>query len=89
MRLRHIDHVAFMEAGKCSVAESVGRAAHGVGLRPLACWGCEFESHRGYGWPSLVSVLCCQGKVSASGSSFVQMSPTEYVCVCVCVCVYH
>jgi len=26
-----------------------GRAVSGVGLRPLACCDCEFESHRGHG----------------------------------------
>jgi hypothetical protein len=41
---------------------------------------------------SLLSVVCCQVEVSASGGSGVQKSPTECgvserVCVCVCVCV--
>jgi len=36
---------------------------------------------------SLVSAVCCHAKVSASGLSLVQRSPTE--CVCVCVCAYH
>ena len=30
---------------------------------------------------SLVSVVCCQEEVSATGRSLVQRSPTEYVCV--------
>jgi hypothetical protein len=34
---------------------------------------------------SLVSVVCCQGEVSATDQSLVQRSPPEYVCVCVCV----
>ena len=38
-----------------------GRAVYGVGLRSLACWGCEFESLQ----------------VSASGRSLVQVSPTD------------
>ena len=29
-------------------------------LRPLACWDCGFESHRGHGCLSVESVLCCQ-----------------------------
>jgi hypothetical protein len=39
----------------------------GVGLRPLAYWDCGFESHLRHGCLSLVSVVCCQVKVSATG----------------------
>jgi len=53
-----------------------------VGLRPLACWDCGFESHRGYRCLSLVSVVCCQVEVSATGWSLVQ-SPTDCVRRCV------
>ena len=50
---------------------------------------------RWHGSRSLVSVVCCHGKVSATGRSFVRRSRTERerererecVCVCVCVCV--
>ena len=49
----------------------------GVGLRPLACWNCGFESRRGHGCLSLVSVVCCQVEVYASGWSLIQRSPTE------------
>jgi hypothetical protein len=38
-----------------------------VGLRPLACWDCGFESRRKPGCRSLVSVVCCQVEVSATG----------------------
>ena len=44
-----------------------GRTVQGVGLRPLACWGCGFESHRRHGYLSVVSVVCCQVEVSATG----------------------
>jgi hypothetical protein len=37
-----------------------------VGLRSLACCNCEFESPRGHGYQSVVSVVCCQVEVSAS-----------------------
>jgi hypothetical protein len=37
----------------------------------------------GYGYLSLVSVICCQVEVSTIGRSLVQGSPTEFVCVCV------
>jgi hypothetical protein len=61
-----------LHAGPCS-----GRAVQGVGLRPLACWDCGFESHRGHGCLSVVSVVCCQVEVSATGWSLVQRSPTD------------
>jgi hypothetical protein len=56
-----------------------GRAILGVGLRPLACWECGFESRRGYGYLSLVSVVYCQVEVSAPGWSLVHRSDTECV----------
>ena len=31
-----------------------------AGERPLACWDLGFESHRGHGYLSVVSVVCCQ-----------------------------
>jgi hypothetical protein len=39
----------------------------GVGLRPLACRDCGFESRRGHECVSLVSVVCCQVEFSATG----------------------
>jgi hypothetical protein len=54
-----------------------GLAVWGVGLRPLACWDFGFESRRGHGCLSLVSVVCFQADVSATGWSLVQRSPTE------------
>jgi len=38
-----------------------------VGLRLLACWDCGFESCRRHRRLSLVSVVCCEVEVSASG----------------------
>jgi hypothetical protein len=37
-------------------AHPSGRAVYGVGLRPLACWDCGFESLRRHGCLSVV--LC-------------------------------
>ena len=53
-----------------------GRAVQGVGLRPLVCWDCGFESRR---WPdsSLESIVCCQFEVSATGWSLAHRSPTD------------
>ena len=36
-----------------------------------------FESHRGHGYLSVVSVMCCQVEVSATSWSLVQRSPTD------------
>jgi len=58
-------------------ADPSGLAVWGVVLRSLACWDCEFESRRGHGFLSLMSVLCYQVEVSASGWSLLQRSPTE------------
>ena len=44
-----------------------GRTVYGVGLRPLPCWDCGFESRLGHGCLSLVSVVCCQVEVSTMG----------------------
>jgi len=38
-------------------------------LRPLACWYCRFESQRRHGCLSVVTVVCCQVEVSATGWS--------------------
>jgi hypothetical protein len=45
-----------------------------AGFRLLVC---GFESLRGHGCLSVVSVVCCQVEVSATGMSLVQRSPTE------------
>jgi len=44
-----------------------GCAVYDMGLRQLAYWGCGFESRRLHGCLSVVSVVCCQAEVSASG----------------------
>ena len=54
-----------------------GRAVYGVGLRLLASWDLGFESRWRHGCLSLVSVVCCQVEVSATGWSLVQRSRTE------------
>ena len=46
-------------------------------LRLLTCWDCGFESHRGHGYLSVVSVGCCQVEVSATSWSLIQRSPTD------------
>ena len=47
------------------------------GLRPLTCWDRGFESHRGHGYLSVVSVMCCEVEVSAMSWWLVQRSPTD------------
>ena len=44
---------------------------------PLPCWDCGFESHGGYGCLCIVSVVCCQVEVSATGRSLIQRNPTD------------
>jgi len=54
-----------------------GSEVEGLCLHSIACWDCEFESRRGRGCLSLVSVVCCQVEVSATSRSLVQRSTTE------------
>jgi hypothetical protein len=61
-----------------SLADPGGRAVQGVGMRPFACWDCGFESRRRHGYLSLVSVVCCEVEVCASGRSLVKGIPTEW-----------
>ena len=58
-------------------ADPSGRRSKAWVRRSLACWDCGFESRRGHGCLSVVSVVCCQVEVSASGWSLVQRSPTD------------
>jgi hypothetical protein len=48
--------------------------SHRACVRLLGLW---FRIPPGFGYLSLVSVVCCQVEVSASGWSFIQRSPTE------------
>jgi hypothetical protein len=63
------------------LANPSGGAFWGVGVRPLACWNCGFESRWGYGRLSVVSVGCCHVEVSATSRSLVWCSPAECVSV--------
>jgi hypothetical protein len=49
----------------------------GVGLQPLACWDCGFESRQWHGYLSLVGILLCQIEISATGRLVVQRRRTE------------
>jgi len=44
-----------------------GREVWGVGLLPLVCWGCRFESRRRHGYLSLVSVVTLLGTDLSDG----------------------
>ena len=56
-----------------------GRSRWPRGLRPFASWDCGFESRRGYGCLSVVSVVCCQVHATATGRSFVQRNSSKRV----------
>jgi hypothetical protein len=65
--LQHIKHVAVCSCSHVNfvpryaiIADPGTRAVKGVDLRPLACWDCGFDTRRGHGWLSVVSVVCCQ-----------------------------
>jgi hypothetical protein len=58
-----------------SRADPGGRADKGVGLGPLACWDCGFESRRAHGCLSLVSVVLsgaglCAGLITRPDESY-------------------
>ena len=60
------------DVGECmkimyNEADPIGGAAQGVGMRPLTCWDCGFETRREHGCLPLVGVACCQIEISASG----------------------
>jgi len=59
------------------LADPSGRAFKGVGLLPLACWDCGFESHNRFGCLFLVRVVRRQLEVFVSGYHFVQRILTE------------
>ena len=56
---------------------SVAARSKDVGLRPLACWDCAFESRWGHVCLSVLRIVCCEVEVSATGWSLVQRSPTD------------
>jgi hypothetical protein len=49
------------------MADPSARVVEGVGLPPLACWDCGFEYRRMHGCLYVLSVVCCQAEVSATG----------------------
>jgi hypothetical protein len=58
-------------------ANSSGHTVYAVGLRPLACWDCGFETCRRHEYLSVVGILYCKVEVFASGWSLVRGSPSE------------
>ena len=69
-----IDLFCFGMKQTCRTKQPCGLSRGSAAAR---CWDCGFESRRGHGCLSLVSVVRCQVEVSASGRSLVQRSPTE------------
>jgi len=63
---------------KTTGCRSGGSAVQGVGLKLFDFCDSGFVCRRGRGCLSLVSVVCCQVEVPASGRLLAQRSPTEY-----------
>ena len=58
-------------------ADLSGRVGWGVSQWLLDCWDCGFQSHRGHGCLSVLSFVCYQVEVCATGWSLFQRSPIE------------
>ena len=50
-------------------------------LGPLAYWDCRFEFCRGRGYPSVVSIVCCQVEICATGRWLVLRSLPSVLCL--------
>jgi hypothetical protein len=63
-----------------ATANHSGWAFYREGLRPIACWDCDFISRWGV-WVSISCecCLCCQVEVSMTGRSLVQRNLTDCV----------
>jgi hypothetical protein len=64
----------FRKRARCQSQRPRGLRRGSAAVRLLELW---VRNPPGHGWVSLVSVVCCQVQVSASGRSPVQRSPTE------------
>ena len=51
-------------------AEHGGRTVWGLGLRPLACWDCGFESHRAWMFVYCESCVLCYGPIPHPGKCY-------------------
>jgi len=60
-RLYHPAYIYGILCTSLTVANPCGRAVYGMGLWPLTCWDCGFESCQWHGCLFLVSTVCCAG----------------------------
>jgi len=74
MRRPALGRSATAKKKKSKYVDLGGCAVSGIGQQPLACWNCGFESRRGHGSLSVVSVVFCQVEVCQSYRSLVQSS---------------
>ena len=65
-------------------ADPGGRAVQVVGVQPLPCWNCGFESRRGH--DCLLRLLCVVQVVTCATGRSLILGVLSTVCVCVCVC---
>ena len=66
------------------IAGPSSRAVQGVGLRPLVCWDCGFESHRRHGCLLVVSVVFFSGRGLCD--ELITHPEESYLLWCVAVC---
>ena len=64
-------------------ADAGGRAVQSVGLQPLPCWDCGFESHQGRGCLSLGCCVYFQVQVSATPDHSFRRALPNVVCLSV------
>ena len=67
-------------------ADPIDSEVKGVGLRPLACWDCGFQSRRRHGCLSLVSVVCVVRYTSVRRADRVSRKGLTECGVSECVC---
>jgi hypothetical protein len=79
-------HTLHLLPNEIDKADPGSRAVYGVGLRPLTCWDCGFESRQ---WYRCVACDCCV--LSGRGLRLADHSSTGVlpICECVCVCLCH
>jgi len=80
-----INHVSLISNINMVEGWSQWCAISGVGVWPLACWNCEFESCQGHGCLYLASIVCCQ----VEGVGLITHPEESYWVLCVWVWLWN